>query len=573
MKKILILMLITACLLSACGSVHTKQQSSTAVQAQSQQADTPLYTIESSLGSKAVKSIVKMAKETDMQSFVHPDELYLFDNKGITLSPSVTIITDNEIIVELDINNNKAEISLDLTCPLNYSYPVGRKDNITDISNLQIYWPSVTISGNVMIVSCFDRIMIYDADTLEKISDDISIKSAVDREDAIFLCSTVYGDGFAAVYSSAAEEGLAVFDKDNNLKNKYTAGYKNMLLHRQNPSGSAVEYNQNFSIYGQRKIKCSDNFVCFEIGDAFIADLKENKMYKAYPFFSHSYDNKNVTVYSNTDIYGIHDKCYVVTEADNAITDAFYFDGRRMSSEFAQSADALTINGNGTKFSAVCSKTGMTLDIDTEKHKAVIFYNITQDMLKGYETAAISPDGNYTLKYNVSMYTPARTVLCNNQTGECFFICNGTAYDAGFNPDGTIFARTATDYIITDFKGNWLYSMAERLPYNDVSKGQSIYLCDVHRKQDGSYLAVFFETGLSYESLNYKFAVLDNNGNLEKIIDTGKAIETYKSFYISPEIEITDHNTVKLTGGDREYTANYFEILVELSTDYCEIIH
>lgn len=571
MKKILILMLITACLLSACSSTQIEQSSSSAVQ--SQQADTPLYTIESSLGSKAVKSIVKMAEKADMQSFVHPDELYLFDNKGITLSPSVTKITDNEIIIELDIKNNKTEISLDLTCPLNYSYPVSQKDNITDISNLQIYYPSVTISGNVMIVSSFDRIMIYDADTLEKISDDININSAVDGEDGVFLCSTVYGDGFVAVYSSAAEEGLAVFDKDNNLKNKFTAGYKNMLLHRNNLSDSAVENNQNFSIYGQRKIKCSDNFVCFEIGDAFIADLKENKIYKAYPLFSHSYDNKNVTVYSNTDIYGIHDKCYVICEENDAVTDTFYFDGRRMSSEFAQSDDALTINGNGTKFSAVCSKTGMTLDIDTEKHKAVIFYNITQDMLKGYETAAISPDGNYTLKYNVSMYTPTRTVLCNNKTGECFFICNGTAYEAGFNPDGTIFARTATDYIITDYKGNWLYSMAERLPYNDVSKGQSIYLCDVHRKQDGSYLAVFFETGLSCESLNYRLAVLDNNGNLTKIIDTGKAIETYKSFYISPEIEIMDYNTIKLTGGDREYAANYFEILVELSTDYCEIIH
>ncbi|MBQ7903212.1 MAG: hypothetical protein IJ362_05725 [Oscillospiraceae bacterium] len=571
MKKILILMLITACLLSACSSTQIEQSSSSAVQ--SQQADTPLYTIESSLGSKAVKSIVKMAEKADMQSFVHPDELYLFDNKGITLSPSVTKITDNEIIIELDIKNNKTEISLDLTCPLNYSYPVSQKDNITDISNLQIYYPSVTISGNVMIVSSFDRIMIYDADTLEKISDDININSAVDGEDGVFLCSTVYGDGFVAVYSSAAEEGLAVFDKDNNLKNKFTAGYKNMLLHRNNLSDSAVENNQNFSIYGQRKIKCSDNFVCFEIGDAFIADLKENKIYKAYPLFSHSYDNKNVTVYSTTDIYGIHDKCYVICEENDAVTDTFYFDGRRMSSEFAQSDDALTINGNGTKFSAVCSKTGMTLDIDTEKHKAVIFYNITQDMLKGYETAAISPDGNYTLKYNVSMYTPTRTVLCNNKTGECFFICNGTAYEAGFNPDGTIFARTATDYIITDYKGNWLYSMAERLPYNDVSKGQSIYLCDVHRKQDGSYLAVFFETGLSCESLNYRLAVLDNNGNLTKIIDTGKAIETYKSFYISPEIEIMDYNTIKLTGGDREYAANYFEILVELSTDYCEIIH
>ena len=573
MKKILILMLITACLLSACGNTQTNQPSSSLSQIQSQPAETPLYTTESSLGAKAVKSIVKITEKTDMQSFVHTDDVYLFENKGIKLSPSVTKITDDEIIVKLDINNNKTEISLKLSCPLNYSYPVSQKDNITDISNLQIYYPSVTISGEVIIVSCFDRLMFYDVNTLEKISDDIVIDSVIDMEDGVFLCSTAYGDGYIAIYSSVAEEGLAVFDKDNNLKNKYTAGYKNMLLHRQNLSESAVEYNLDYSFYGQRKIKCSDDYVYFEIGDEFIADLKESKMYKAYPFLSYSSDNKNVTVYSNTDTYGIHDKCYVISQKNDVITDVFYFDSRRISSEFGRSDDALTINSDDTNISAVCSKTGTTLDMDMEKHKAVISYNITPDMLKGYETAATSPDGDYTLKYDVSMYTPTRTVLCNNQTGECFFICNGTAYDAGFNPDGTIFARTATDYIITDYKGNWLYSMAEKLPYTDVSKGQSIYLCEVYRKQDGSYLAVFFETGRSYESLNYKYAVLDNNGNLVKTVDTGKTFETYKNFYISPEIEVIDHNTVKLTGGDREYTENYFEILVELSTDYCEIIH
>ncbi len=574
MKRILLFLFITVGLFTSCGDANIDIPSSSVPQQELQETVNDTYQIDTSLGEKAVASIIKYAKKTDMTSFIHIDDITIFEQRGIALSPQIVKITDDAIFVNLVVNNGKKEIFLDVECPVDYTYPVSQKDNITDISNLHICYPSATIVGDVLIITALDNLMFYDIGTLDKVSDDVSIGTITDEADSIFLCCTSYDDGYIAVYSAVTEEGLAVFDSLSNLKHKYTAGYKNMLVHRQNQSeNSSIENNLAYSFYGQRKIRVSEDYIYFENENSFIADLSENKIYRVYPVLSHTVGNRTISVYSNTDVYAQQDRCYVVIEENNIITDAFCFDSRKISSEFGQDKERLDIASNAscTEITAVCDKTAMTLNIDTQNHKADISYNITADMIKNYETAVTSTDGIWSLKYNVSLYNPTRTVLYDNQTEKCMFICNGTAHNAGFNPDGTIFIHMSDDYILTDYKGNWLYSMAEELPYTDISKGQSIYLCDVYRKEDGSYLAVFFEDGYSITSYDYKLAVLDNNGSLVKVINTGKGVETVKSFYLSPDIEIVDYNTVKLIGGDREYIANYFEILVELSTDYCEI--
>lgn len=196
-----------------------------------------------------------------------------------------------------------------------------------------------------------------------------------------------------------------------------------------------------------------------------------------------------------------------------------------------------------------------------------------------HEPVAVSDDGKYSLYKVFSDYYQQSAILLNNTTNETINLgeCNYT----GFLPDGTIYLQTGKDYKIVNIHGASLFKLSDKFSVIK-EKGQTLHINNVCRRDDGSFVIVWFESVNEHNSADdanfqaqyaihpflqpdtYKVSLADAEGNLISTVNTSKYAETIKSINVDTSVEIIDSNTVMFYSAVNEN--KYFEVMVNFAT-------
>ncbi len=202
-----------------------------------------------------------------------------------------------------------------------------------------------------------------------------------------------------------------------------------------------------------------------------------------------------------------------------------------------------------------------------------------------YTVVAISPDGKYSVCYSErDAYAYAYSIL-NNSTKEYLDIGTYFYPEIEFISQDK-FTLISEDYCIFNVNGEAEYRLSDYFPIGQTDDGRDIILLDVLKLENGDLLIEFFDrnetvrpekeynSGTLNEPHIYYIGVLSADNQIEKIINTGKNVESSKSLYVSPVMEMYDENTLVLYidyWGD-ENIPRAFEIYVNVLTGECKTI-
>ena len=197
---------------------------------------------------------------------------------------------------------------------------------------------------------------------------------------------------------------------------------------------------------------------------------------------------------------------------------------------------------------------------------------------------ATSPDGTYSVCDNGGYKTDY--FIVNNTTGEkTRLMRNWSSAEIEFISD-TQFSFELNDYCIYNVDGSLEYRLSDYFPVGETDDGKDIVLFRIYHKDDGSKLILFtdrneivkpekmYAHGSAVEPHLYEIAVLSADNTIEKIINTQKHVESSKSLYVAPQMELTDENTLYLYTHfwDGEKDAIGFAITVNLLTGDSKIV-
>lgn len=196
-----------------------------------------------------------------------------------------------------------------------------------------------------------------------------------------------------------------------------------------------------------------------------------------------------------------------------------------------------------------------------------------------HEPVVVSDDGKYSLYKVFSDYYQQSAILLNNFTNETINL--GECDYTGFLPDGTIYLQTSKDYKIVNIHGASLFKLSDNFsPIKE--KSQIIHINNVHRKDDGSFVVIWFETVNENDSADdtnfqaqysicpflwcdtYKVSLTDAEGNLISTVNTTKYAETSKNFSVDTPIEIVDSNSIVFYSAVND--SKQFEVTVNFAT-------
>ena len=196
-----------------------------------------------------------------------------------------------------------------------------------------------------------------------------------------------------------------------------------------------------------------------------------------------------------------------------------------------------------------------------------------------HEPVAVSDDGKYSLYKVFSDYYQQSAILLNNFTNETINL--GECDYTGFLPDGTIYLQTSKDYKIVNIHGASLFKLSDNFRVIK-EKGQTVHINNVCRRDDGSFVIVWFETvsehnvtdDANYQAQyavypflqtdTYKVSLTDAEGNLISTVNTTKYAETSKNFSVDTPIEIVDSNSIVFYSAVND--SKQFEVTVNFAT-------
>ena len=148
-------------------------------------------------------------------------------------------------------------------------------------------------------------------------------------------------------------------------------------------------------------------------------------------------------------------------------------------------------------------------------------------------------------------------------------------------PDGTIYLQTSKDYKIVNIHGASLFKLSDNFRVIK-EKSQRVHINNVCRRDDGSFVIVWFETvsehnvtdDANYQAQyavypflqtdTYKVSLTDAKGNLISTVNTSKYAETSKSIDVSTPVEIIDSNSIVFYSAVND--SKQFEVTVNFAT-------
>ena len=501
-------------------------------------------------------------------------KLQAFEQQGYTVEmQNLQAVDNNRANFDLIIKDSEGKVILTQNIPALLKY------NFWDnkVYNLDVYWGTVNIGNNEIVLTTLDRIYIFDTKTCMW-KDHLSAPSSYLEENYYFVDTLISDKKYFISYIADDRQGILECDSLEVLQDHVFKEDKNSAL--LGAYTRDIQASENISLYIRRLthsvfIDKDNNIigftsgypeynyleVAYDISQDVSRDVELRRVYNdqatgkdfyiIYCHVPHGTENQNPYEF------------YAISAEKGEILDSFVFDGSELNSGFLytemtqedmgehyvydKSADTLTITNDYV---------GQELVIDFKNHTSEATYTLSEEQVR--TEIAKSRDGKYIL------YGSSRTgggdvaytsvVLYDKQNDTYMFIDEvggmyGGNESVGFFTNGDVYVFGRDDfkvYTADSTVSQPVFKVSDNFPLGEDidGNGTARYLLDARRDpEDGTYIVLYTEIE-PYETYSeihmednenvlkstYKVGLLDAEGYLVTSYDTTEHV-LWSGFY------------------------------------------
>lgn len=579
MKKTLFMLALLLCFTACSDQQSHNSDVSSDTTAKSEEQQESLYTYSNlydtvgaydfTMNLQAEEQVNKyVAGNINVLKGVLPDSL---KQKGFSIKADKATKLDNtNISFSTTLTNSLGNsVQVDMGARMKYSYhPQSSDGRYADIVNLRLSTDRVADLGEEIAVirhnnPLYGDVLFYDAETLQLIDKTIDL-SAIKDYAVADICKVT--DGYIIAYGTNKENGFAFSDENGKITlNTFDAREENFLNVSYNDWGFGYTYTMDFAPDNNTRLRVLDEnediaFMSFgedsygEYGIAY--SFKENRSYMMYHRISIENGNHQFDVFKRTNYNGTRG------EIENLIVQR-KFKGQPQTTMILADKTANILQGyenasmpyhstnNMNQVTLFNEVYGETAVFDFENKNLKVTFSPTEKHL--VRELAKTPDGRYSLwkggYYGGGDISYGMIVLKDNQTNQLKYIDTiggmyGGSESAGFFSNGDVYTIGLDEFKIftTDMSQQGpVFEMSEHFPLGTVKEGNIHYrdLLAVRRNPDDHSFVVLYNEMEYYEKYEdslisdnffkstYKIGILDPQGNLTKVYDTGEHVMTY----------------------------------------------
>ena len=546
MKKLIIFILATALLFTACS-----QRETTAQLEKPANIEVSSFTNEKTASNEKRSEFISSITVDNMLS-----ENRLSDLKTAGFDVGITNVEENAdstLTITLSVTNGKGRtLLLPVTAMLDYnSYGDG-------FHSEKLYWGSINLQDNELVLTTLNAVYLVDTDKMKLKETVFDTGSLSDSK--FYLGDTIKKDDdyITCFYGPEADNGFLIFNPDGSLKQLVETDY-NFFGRTSNPSEYepyALELDAKTELFFINKeetlIAERDDF-----GGSYACDLQTGDFVYYRKKLNAAVDGGRIALISMEQPRTLEDcgQVAILYDENGRITDSFltsvklhysfdepyYLESENLSLEISETANKVY-----TIYHPYAAQQ-LVLDFNTQTAQAEYIY----DQRWNYEVWETSADGKFSIvtgsRYGGGDASYEANVLLENSTGKMKYIGEtggmyGGRNETGFfqNDDVYLYDYDAFNIFDTDMeKAEPIWQLTDYFPLGDnAASGVSYrYLMAARRDpQDKSVSIIYFDypdvedsrnAYIDYEKddmqlkATYHFARISADGTVEFDYDTG----------------------------------------------------
>lgn len=592
MKKIIISLLSVILLFTGCGEKETPNADVTGSDTMQQNVLAEYGTF--GFDEQAYTSFMQQVSTLSTWEFIYNEEW--LKEYGLKVKFSDYEIDENNIEklnFNLTLTKDDKSTVISLKGDLRYSYD--REDG--SVNNMDVYWGSINICNNEIIITQNDKVEFWSLDTLEKQDKVLTTNS----DDGYYISTTGLDDKYiTSYYQTMEKQGFIVFDDKGNCLEEYVIPSEsyNSFYHgynRQNEENSFIWWNITDDInYRQIEWITPEQVLIKAPYESYMYNLKDNARFYLAERAHYKGDTAEIVLYDMQPYDGkIKGKpfAFAARYQNGKVTDILQYPFE-LHPCFGADDDSNLYYEKGEDdrlFVVTDSASKQTVIVDFISQKIHGYYNYTLEDL-GRESEKYS-DGTISL-WNTEFlgggdYVVSSLIAKNEQTNQIKFLgVQGGMYggdsDDGFFKNGDIyvfeghkFTIHSKDLSVTEP----IFELTDNFPlgYNITDEISERRIFAVRRDPEKfDYIVVYAElmndaeylggTYAEYRDYTYKVGLLDKNGTLVKSYDTGITVKTTNFGYMTMEMYLENPTTIHI----KTYIRDVFdEFTVDITTGEC----
>ena len=503
----------------------------------------------------------------------HEIEEYLKDSSD--LADMTVKVSDIQQIDNINISfNTTFTNSLGASCTV----PMGaRIVYYMDNTGEQIHWAGKTFfgdkrncSGGQLVINrhnnvLYKDVLAYDSTTMEQVGNNIHLSVYNDN----YVLDVVKGkDGYAFIYADDGMEGFGFVSDSGKLTSYPMDGFDahtNILVKNYYPERSKHSMNLYPYMDGWLTWLDDGNYLLYrgkwdDMG-SYLYSFKDKQAY----FVSETLKTETkgscsvqILVAQEYERIGDRENCVIAIRKENGSVNKIAVISGESGDIFDDLSGDVSVNTDRLPSSITYTNENMaqSLTVNIDKETAIVQHQI--EKLKLYEEFAKSKDGNYSLwaggGYGGGDISYGQIVLKNNHTGQMKYIdtiggmYGGSEY-AGFFSNGDIYTIALDEFKVftTDINQQGpVFEMSKNFPLGSglaEDMGFRHLLAARRDPNDHSWVVLYNESGPyckeasdyymegslgdNFYKSTYKVGILDPQGRLTKVYDTGEYVMTY----------------------------------------------
>lgn len=546
MKKLIIFILATALLFTACS-----QRETTAQLEKPAKIEVSSYTDEKTASNEKRSEFISSITVENMLS---ENRLSVLKAAGFDVGiTNVEENADSTLTITLSVTNGKGRtLLLPVTAMLDYnSYGDG-------FHGEKLYWGSINVQGNELVLTTLNAVYLVDTDKM-KLKETVFDTSSL-SDSKFYLGDTIKKDDdyITCFYGPEADNGFLIFNPDGSLKQLVETDY-NFFGRTSNPSEYepyALELDAKTELFFINKeetlIAERDDF-----GGSYACDLQTGDFVYYRNKLNAAVDGGRIALISMEQPRTLEDcgQVAIFYDENGRITDSFltsvklhysfdepyYLESENLSLEISETANKVY------RIYHPYAAQQLMLDFNTQTAQAEYIY----DQRWNYEVWQTSADGKFSIvtgsRYGGGDASYEANVLLENSTGKMKYLGEtggmyGGRNETGFFQNGDVYFYDYDAFNIFDTdmeKAEPIWQLTDYFPLGDnVASGVSYrYLMAARRDpQDKSVSIIYFDypdvedsrnAYIDYEKddmqlkATYHFARISADGTVEFDYDTG----------------------------------------------------
>ena len=546
MKKLIIFILATALLFTACS-----QRETTAQLEKPAKIEVSSFTNEKTASNEKRSEFISSITVENMLS---ENRLSVLKAAGFDVGiTNVEENADSTLTITLSVTNGKGRtLLLPVTAMLDYnSYGDG-------FHSEKLYWGSINVQDNELVLTTLNAVYLVDTDKMKLKETVFDTGSLSDSK--FYLGDTIKKDDdyITCFYGPEADNGFLIFNPDGSLKQLVETDY-NFFGRTSNPSEYepyALELDAKTELFFINKeetlIAEQDDF-----GGSYACDLQTGDFVYYRKKLNAAVDGGRIALISMEQPRTLEDcgQIAILYDENGRITDSFltsvklhysfdepyYLESKNLSLEISETANKVY-----TIYHPYAAQQ-LVLDFNTQTAQAEYIY----DQRWNYEVWETSADGKFSIvtgsRYGGGDASYEANVLLENSTGKMKYIGEtggmyGGRNETGFFQNGDVYFYDYDAFNIFDTdmeKAEPIWQLTDCFPLGDnAASGVSYrYLMAARRDpQDKSVSIIYFDypdvedsrsAYIDYEKddmqlkATYHFARISADGKVEFDYDTG----------------------------------------------------